>query len=91
MKKLVQVQEVNGEGLLALLGQRIQVFCMNYIYAGTLEGVNTNDIMLSKDDASIVYETGPFTSDKFTDAQKIGSAIYIRTNSIESYHVTSKK
>jgi hypothetical protein len=36
MKKIVNVQEVDGEGLVALLGERVELFCMNYIYAGTL-------------------------------------------------------
>jgi hypothetical protein len=32
MKKLVKVEEVIGEGLLALMGQTVTVFCMNYIF-----------------------------------------------------------
>jgi hypothetical protein len=57
MKKLVQVIEEEGQGLEALLGKKVAIFCLNYIYAGTLTGVNTNDIILT--DAGIVYETGP--------------------------------
>lgn len=87
MKKVIQVTEVDGEGLVALLGKRVLVFCMNYIYTGTLEGVNSTCILLK--DASIVYETGAFTSNKFGDAQKIGDA-YIQTNSIESFFETNK-
>lgn len=37
MKKLIQ--EVEGEGLIALLGKRVTLFCMNYIYTGDLVGV----------------------------------------------------
>lgn len=88
MKKLVQVQEVEGEGLTALLGQRVLVFCMNYIYTGTLTGVNTHDILL--EDPAIVYETGAFTDKKFSDAQKLPNSLYIRTATIESYHATDK-
>jgi len=88
MKKIVTVTEVEGEGLVGLLGKRVLVFCMNYIYTGTLSGVNTNDILL--EDAAIVYETGAFDSKKFTDAQKLPNGVYIRTNSIESYHETDK-
>ena len=88
MKKVVQVTEVDGEGLIALLGKRVLVFCMNYIYTGELEGVNTTCILLK--DASIVYETGAFTSKAFGDAQKIGS-LYVQTNSIESFGETDKR
>jgi hypothetical protein len=88
MKKVVQVTEVDGEGLVALLGKHILVFCMNYINTGELEGVNTTCILLK--DASIVYETGPFTDKKFGDAQEIGN-LYIQTNSIESFGETDKR
>jgi len=86
MKKSVkvEVQEVDGEGLLALLDERVVVFCMNYIYSGVLEGVNTHDILLT--DASIVYDTGVLTAKSFADAQATPGDLYIRTSSIESYY-----
>ena len=40
MKKLVNVTEVEGEGLTKLMGERVTLFCMNYIYTGKLVGVN---------------------------------------------------
>lgn len=84
MKQLVKVEEVEAEGLLALMGQRVLVFCLNYIYAGTLVGVNSTYIKL--EDAAIVYETGPFTSKGYTDAQKLpGPAWYVQTSAIESF------
>jgi hypothetical protein len=89
MKKLVNVTEVEGEGLVSLLGENVLVFCMNYIYTGLLSGVNTNDILL--ENARIVYETGAFGDNSFKDAQVIGHDLYIRTSSIESYSKTSKK
>ena len=90
MKKLASVVEVEGEGLVGLLGQKVTVFCMNYIYTGVLAGVNTNDILL--EDPRIVYETGAFSDKKFADAQSIGSkALYIRTSAIESYAVLPKE
>jgi hypothetical protein len=88
MKKIVQVTEVDGEGLVSLLGKRVLVFCMNYIYTGELEGVNNTCILLK--DGHIVYETGTFSSKTFTDAQKIGP-LYVQTNSIESFCETDKK
>lgn len=84
MKKLIQVQEVEGGGLEALLGKNVTLFCLNYIYAGKLIGVNTHDIILSN--AKIVYETGPLTQKGFTDAQALpGDEWRIRTSVIESY------
>jgi hypothetical protein len=88
MKKIVTVTEVDGEGLVGLLGKQVLIFCMNYIYTGTLSGVNNVDILL--ENPSIVYETGAFDSKKFGDAQKLPNNLYIRTNSIESYHETDK-
>jgi hypothetical protein len=88
MKKVIQVTEVEGEGLVSLLGKHVLVFCMNYIYTGELEGVNTTCILLKN--ASIVYETGAFDEKKFSDAQKVGS-LYIQNNSIESFCETDKR
>jgi hypothetical protein len=81
MKKIVQ--EVSGEGLESLLGERITVWCECYIYAGVLAGVNEHDILL--DDASIVYETGKLDESGFRDAQKLPCQWYVRTAKIESY------
>ena len=36
MKKLVEVTEVDGEGLESFLGQEITLYCLNYIYTGEL-------------------------------------------------------
>jgi hypothetical protein len=83
MKKLVNVEEVEGEGLVGLLGERVMVWCMNYIYTGTLKGVNAEDILL--EDASVVYETGPLKSAS-KDAQELPAPLYIRTSAIESYY-----
>lgn len=89
MKKIVTVQEVEGEGFTALLGKRVLVFCMNYIYTGTLTGVNTTCILL--EDAAIVYDTGAFDKTTFGDAQKLPYSLYIQTDTIESFSETNKK
>ncbi len=89
LKKLVSVEEVDGEGLLGLLGQQVDVFCMNYIYAGILSGVNDEYIKL--DNAHIVYSTGDFKSPTYNDAQKISDSFYVQKNSIESFGKSSKK
>lgn len=88
MKKAIQVTEVDGEGLLMLLNERIMVYCMNYIYSGELEGVNTTCIKLRN--ASIVYDTGSLSDKGFSTADKVGE-IYVQTNSIESFYKTEKK
>lgn len=82
MKTIV---ETTGGGLEGLLGERVAVWCMNYIYAGVLEGVGDNDIKLS--DACVVHETGPLGEDGFENAEPLPSDWYIRTSSIESYGV----
>ena len=85
MKKVVEVTEA-GEGLEALLGQEVMIFCVNYIYAGTLTGVNDNCVQLTK--AKIVYETGPFTEKGYQDAQLLpGSFWYVQVSAIESFGV----
>ncbi len=84
MRRLVE--EVSGEGLDKLLGETITLFCANYIYTGKLVGVNTDCILLQ--DASIVYETGPFSDPKWKDAQKLpAKEWYIARGLIESFGV----
>lgn len=83
MKQVVTVTEVEGEGFDALLNEHIMIFCMNYIYAGKLVGVNEKFIKI--EDAKIVYETGPFSSVGYKDAQSLPSPWYIQQSSIESY------
>ncbi len=85
MKMAVKVQEVEGEGLIGLLGERVTLFCMNYIYTGTLVGVNDDDVKL--DDPSIVYETGSFDSEAWEDAQELPNSLYVTKSSIESYTI----
>lgn len=89
MKKVVTVTEVEGEGLVALMGRKVILFCLNYIYTGTLTGVNQSCVLL--DDAAIVYETGSFNDKSFKDAQKLPHSLYIQTNAIESFCETDKK
>ena len=87
MKKAatVEVVEVANEGLISLLGQIVTVFCMNYIYTGKLEGVNDTCILLSS--PKIVYETGPFTTKDWKDAQPLPNDLYIQTSAIESFGI----
>ena len=81
MKKIVR--EVSGEGLEKLLGERVTLFCANYIYTGVLSGVNEDCVLLME--AAIVYETGPFNDKKWKDAQSLPSEWYVQINAIESF------
>lgn len=84
MKKLVKVEEVDGEGLLALMGETVTLFCLNYIYAGKLVGVN--DTFVKLENAHVVYETGEFSAHSFKDAQKVSKGVwYVRTDAVESF------
>lgn len=85
MKKLIQIQEVEGEGLESLMGQTITLFCINYIYTGVLAGVNKTCILLK--DPFIVYETGEFSSKSWKDAQKLPNKLHVQTNAIESFGI----
>ena len=83
MKKIVRVQEVDGEGLLGLLGETVTLFCMNYIYTGKLAGVNSTCVLL--EGASIVYETGELTSKAWKDVQKLPGSWYVQLSAVESF------
>ena len=86
MKKIID--EVEGEGLAKLLGERVVLWCANYIYTGKLVGVNETDVLL--EDAAVVYETGELCATGWKDAQKLPGPWYVRTASIESYGKSAK-
>ena len=81
MKKIIE--QVEGEGLEELLGERVTLFCANYIYTGVLSGVNATCVLLTA--AAIVYETGPLGEKKWKDAQELPSDWYVQTSAIESF------
>ncbi len=85
MKVLETIREEANEGFIALLGQTITVFCMNYIYTGKLIGVNDTQIKLET--PSIVYETGPFNTKDWKDAQRLPNDLYIRLSAVEAYAI----
>jgi hypothetical protein len=90
MKKIVNVTEVEGEGLVALLGEKVILMCMNYHYVGTLKGVNETDVVLDEKDAAVCYETGEWSAKEWKDAQKIGHDLYVRVSAIEAYFAAGK-
>ena len=78
------VTTVENEGLESLLGQRIMIFCLNYIYDGMLTGINESCILL--EDASIVYETGAFDKKGYINSQKLHTKKwYVQKGVIESF------
>lgn len=83
MKKIVE--EVSGEGLQKLLGERVTLFCLNYIYTGKLMGVNETCVLLT--DAAIVYETGELNTKAWKDAQVLPHDWYVQMSAIESFGV----
>ncbi len=84
MKQIVQVTEVDNEGLDALLGKRVLLMCAGYFYEGKLIGVNETFVKL--DDAAIVYSTGEWSSKAYADIQKLHSPNwYVQRGLIESF------
>ena len=83
MKKIIDSDE--PEGLLSFLGEPVTLYCLNYIYSGTLVGINDTCVKLDGKDAAIVYETGPLTDKQFKDAQKCGRDRYVMLCTIESF------
>lgn len=79
----VLVNEVENEGLLALMGKRVTLFCNVYIYTGKLVGVNDSCVKL--EDAGIVYETGSFSDKNWKDYQSLPNDWYVTMQSIESF------
>lgn len=78
------IEEKENQGMEALLGKDITVWCLNYIYAGKLIGVNEKDIIL--ENPKIVYETGKLDESGFSDAQKLPAKEWrVKTSCIESY------
>jgi hypothetical protein len=84
MKKLVDVIEVQGEGLDSLIGEQVLLMCANYFYTGQLTGVNDSFVQLTG--PSIVYETGAWSNKAYADAQKLHVDVwYVQRTAIESF------
>ena len=77
--------EVEGEGLVSLLGKRVTLKCVNFFYTGKLVGVNETYVKLT--DAAVVFETGPFNTKDWADAQKLPNDWYVQINAIESFGI----
>lgn len=84
VKKLIEV-DAKTEGFLSLIGERVTLFCLNYIYTGKLTGVNDTYVLL--EDAAIVFETGAFDANAWKDAQTLPYKWHVQLTAIESYGV----
>lgn len=86
MKVLQEVVEVSGEGLEALIGKKVTLFCANYFYTGKLIGVNQTCVKLGE--AAIVYETGSFSDKQYKDEQPLhAKEFYVQISAIEAFGV----
>ena len=82
MKTIVETKD--AEGFEAFLGEKVSIWCLNYIYTGRLVGVNATCVKLA--DASIVYETGAFTDTGWKDAQSVPwKTHYVQISAVESF------
>ena len=82
MKRLIE--DVENEGLDALLGDRVLLMCAGYFYEGKLIGVNDSFVKL--DDAHIVYSTGTWSDKEYSDIQKLHQKEwYVQRGLIESF------
>lgn len=83
MKMIVKEEE--NEGLMALLGKRITLYCINYNYTGELVGVNDDCVKLK--DAGIIYETGKHSEPNWKDYERLGDDWYVSKQAIESFGI----
>ena len=83
MKKIVK--EVENEGFMALLGEKVLIYSCRYIYEGVLNGVNDTCIQLTG--TRIVYETGNHSKSKDWDVvhPMWNDVWYVQTSAIESF------
>jgi hypothetical protein len=78
VKRLVEASSDNQ--LESLLGERVTLFCTNYIYTGKLTAVGAYAELT---DASLVYETGPFSDKQWKDAQPLPRPILVPLGAVE--------
>lgn len=83
MKRIVD--DSSPEGLEVLLGERVTLYCANYIYTGKMTGVNATFVKL--ENALIVYDTGTHDSKTWADASALPGPWYVMTGAIESFGV----
>ena len=88
MKRLVESKETDG--LDNLMGEYVELYCMNYIYCGKLMGVGVDDVCLAE--CKIVYETGGLLDhSSYERAESFGTdERFVCKRGIESYGLAPK-
>ena len=88
MKRIVENTE--ADGIEKLLGEYIEIYCLNYIYAGKLIGISDEDLCLAE--CVLVYETGALNDHGgYANAESFGTEErFIRRAHIESYGLSPK-
>lgn len=71
------------EGLARLTGEYVWLWCVNYVYAGTILDVSSTDVLL--DNPTIVLESGDFKDETFKEFENVPFNVHVRTSAIESY------
>lgn len=83
MRKIIETDDIEGT-LESLLGKRVRLFCVNYIYAGVLSGLTETTVILKH--PGIVYETGPLDDPGHKNFQEFKADQWsVRIDSIESF------
>lgn len=73
---------IEVDNLEDFVGKKLAFQCARYIYFGKIKKVNS--VFIELDDASIVYDTGEWSSSEISDAQKSPKGkIYLMRQSIE--------
>ena len=91
MRTAIAITEGENKALTELVGKRVTFFCMNYIYTGTVHEVT--DVQVHLKDAAIVYETGSFDDQNWSDAQNVPRHLnkegdwFVRISAVESWGV----
>ena len=80
MKRVV---ETDDGGFVAMLNERVALFCGGYIYIGILSGVNDDHVELAE--PKLVYETGELATGDWKDAQSLPAPWRVMLQGIESW------
>lgn len=80
MRRLI---ETTDGGFDSSIGEKICLFCVNYIYTGRLVAVNDDHVEL--DAAQLVYETGVLDSGDWEDSQSLPSPWRVMRSAVESW------
>ena len=81
MKRVVV--ETDEGGFVAMLNEKVCLFCGVYIYTGKLVGVNDDHLEIV--DAMLVYETGELLHGPWKNAQPLPNPWRIMKHGIESW------